>query len=157
MVAREFLTNGLDLPKAIKKINSNKELQGNCYNVQASLWRKDERFWDALRSELAKFDKTVLNDNWVLSNLFDITSNNNVKASDKINAIALVAKVLKLTDDNSNKQVNVSVFADQLNQLKPAIDVKNTQVNDKKLDNNAVDATINNITICNATTCNETT
>ena len=101
-VAKTYLNNGFNLPEALKDNNNGKELSGNGYNSQASDWRKDNGFKAIIEQELAKFPKGVINDVFCISELFDIIKGNTSKPSDKVNAIATLARILKLGNEQGN-------------------------------------------------------
>ena len=131
LTAREYIRNKGNLPMALKVTNNMKELAGNGYTVQASRWKNDPLFMEQVRKELERFDKSVISDVFVLSELFDIVKDNTAKNSDKVNALGLVAKMIGATREGQ-QQVNV-VFADYMRDLASVKVIDSINVNDKTI------------------------
>jgi hypothetical protein len=121
--------------KALQMIDNNQH-SNKVYRVKAARWMKDPNFLAEVKAELDKFDKSIVNDVFCLSNLFTIAEDSGAKHSDRINAIMGIAKILNLTREGTVTQQFVfnDVMA-QLKQVKAVLDVPASD--DNKLDDSS--------------------
>lgn len=114
-VAREYVNNGFNLAKALKTVEHDKPYKHEHYIfVKAKRWRDDPKLLEEVKKVIAKFDKSIINENYVLANLYEITEDDSIKTSDRVAALTLIAKILALTKEGSQ---NVAVFGDMTARL----------------------------------------
>jgi len=110
-VAKIYTRNGLNMEQALKEVENGKEYKHPDYRrVKAYRWRIDEELQAEIRKEIAKFDKTLIDERYVLSCLYGIINDTESKASDKVNALSLMSKILALTKDNAQ---SIAIFNDR--------------------------------------------
>jgi len=145
-VVKIYANNGMNMMDALRKTGDN--LEPKALSVKATRWRNSIEIQEELKKELAKFDKSIANDIYCIANLVEIVNDNQVKTSDKVNTLNVLAKVIGASKEGQVQ--NTIVFADYMKQLE-AIDVKNMaitpDVSPQKLDILPVD---NSVTACSA-------
>jgi hypothetical protein len=126
LVAKAYIQNGADMVEALKYVEGDKTYDhANSIAVKASRWRFCPEMQAALKKELALFDKGIVNDIYVLANLYEIINDKMTKQSDRVNALSLVAKVLNIGRDQL--PVTNIVFADVLKDLK-TVNIKSIDI-----------------------------
>jgi len=134
-VAREYIKNGLNMTQALKTVENNKPyIHKNSINVKASRWRLDEELQAEIKREVAKWDKNLISREYIELELYRIINDNIAKHSDRVSALALLAKMRQLTGETAIANVNI-VGTDK---LKGIIEAQRT-------DNIAVSPNSNNI------------
>lgn len=107
-IAKRYVRNGMNLSKAVKEVYD-KPYNPNVLGVMTHRLRYSPEYIEAVKKELATFDKSLVNEKYVLVNLYELINAKEVKASDKVNALTLCAKILQLTRESTN---NLAIFTD---------------------------------------------
>ena len=136
--AQLYLQNDMDAFKAMKEM-SKPDASYHYLKTKTWRWMHNQDVLDAIYTEMKESGITPEKVKEIIRwRMLKTVTSEQSKDSDATGASLMLAKIDKLIAENDNKQVNVSVFADQLNQLKPVIDVKrmteDSQVMPQQLD-----------------------
>jgi len=119
-IAKKYVRNGFNLSQAVKEQYPIRE--GVSLAVQTHRIRYSQEFIEEAKREIAKFDKSLVSPDYVILKLYELIEDNTIKASDKVNALGLVAKILQMTKEQGNTN-NLAIFGDVLGELR-AVSVK---------------------------------
>ena len=139
-VAKIYMNNGMDMTKALKEVEANniQYKDPTSIHVKAHYWRIAPEIQAQIKAELALFDEKIADRVYCIANLVDIINNKDTKASDRIQAINTIAKLIGYAD-NVAGSVNVQF---NINDLK-TIPVKSTVID---VPNNSQQSATNAIT-----------
>ncbi len=91
--------------KAMKKISPN--LEGVALAVKTHRWLSDDEIQQKIRTELEKFDNTIVNKDYVLMNLYKLINDKKITPNSKINALSVLSKCLNLSKENQIHLTNI--------------------------------------------------
>ena len=139
-VAKIYMNNGMDMTKALKEVEANNTTYKDptSIHVKAHYWRISPEIQAQIKSELALFDEKIADRVYCIANLVDIINNKDTKASDRIQAINTIAKLIGYAEQGT--QVNIGFNIQDLK----TIPVKSTVMD---VPNNSQQSATNSITI----------
>jgi hypothetical protein len=141
-VSKIYANNGMNMSKALRTVGDT--LEPKAMTVKASRWRNSIEIQEELKTELAKFDKTVANDIFCIANLIEIINDSNSKTSDKVNALNVLAKVIGASNEGATQ---VNIYTDLLSDYKPRPDVVDVKSIPITVVNNSKQSAPNDVTI----------
>ena len=144
-IAKVYIRNGMDLKQAVETIEGKKTYSDNYLNVKVNRLKYSPEYIEAVKREIATFDKSLVNENFVLVNLYELISDKNIKASDKVNALNLCSKILQMTREG---QQTTNIIVPNLANDLASINVKSMP---KVEQHNELIVSSNTQTIANAT------
>lgn len=124
-VARVYVRNGFkSVTKALKEVEGDIPYKHSGWlAVKAHKLKFSPEYMEAVRQEIARFDKSIVNEAYVVGKLFELIEAKDIKPSDKTNALSLVAKILQLTKENTGNNTAI-LLGDITSELRKVITVK---------------------------------
>ena len=116
-VVREYLTNGLNMSKALRPYN--KHLDNDSLSVKASRWKTADEIKKEVDRLLGNFKIDDIEAKHILGKLYMVGLDNDrhFKSSDRMRALELLGKYKHLFDD-SKTQINIhNIGEDRLNTI----------------------------------------